>query len=119
MGAKISDDGSFIHVILNTAAAASKFACAALFDDATMEKLGYGAWCTGSDKQLTIQLSPQSTILPDIDKLTIKPTQNVLYDILDTTAAFQGSEVPVAKCSACLAPTAVILGPKVCSTMRR
>lgn len=113
MGARMSDDGNTILVVLNTAAATSSFACAALFDSAAMAKLGYGAWCTATDKQLTIQLGAQSTFMPEADKLNVLANQSVLYDILDTTATFQGVGLPVALCSACMAPTAVILGPKV------
>lgn len=113
LSARMDNNGRTIVLVLNTAAAPGSFACALLFDTATMNKLGKEAWCSVQDSGVTVQLGPSATFLPGTDTLTLAASQAVLVDLLLITSKFTGSNVPVATCDACIGPDVKLLGPQV------
>jgi hypothetical protein len=115
LAASMANNGRTINFVLNTAAAPGSFACASLFDAATVALLGSDAWCSVADKALTIDLGRSATIMPGTDSLTLSASQSVLTDLLLSTAKFTGTAIPVVKCSACTPPTVTLMGPKLVS----
>lgn len=98
-------------VTLNAAASPATFACSEIIDSASLSAMGK-AWCTVSDRTLSINLDAQSTSLAVGDKLQLSNSQTLLVDRLQPAARFTGS-VTVESCNDCVPPSAVLTGPQV------
>jgi hypothetical protein len=111
MSARFSSDGKQITITLNAAARTAVFSCSSIFPAATSTVLGARAWCSVSDRVLSVQLDGSSTVLPG-DTLSLRVNQLVLVDKLQSDVPFTSSAT-VATCSECAAPVATVTGPQV------
>jgi hypothetical protein len=117
LSARFSPDGKQISIALNAATHTAAFSCSSLFAVADSTALGARAWCSASDRVLTVQLDGSATLLRGAT-LTLRENQTVLVDKLQSDVTFKGS-VAVAACSECTLPIATVTGPQVrnCSSV--
>lgn len=111
VSARFGSSGSTVAVTLNAAAKDAAISCSSVFDAASSALLGAQAWCTVSDRTVTIKLDTSSTMVPG-QNLAILANQTVLVDKLQSSVAFSGT-VTVDTCLECAPPKAVITGPQV------
>jgi hypothetical protein len=64
LSARFSPDGKQISIALNAATRTAAFSCSSLFAAADSTALGARAWCSASDRVLSVQLDGSATLLP-------------------------------------------------------
>jgi hypothetical protein len=110
--AAFSRSKASILVDLNAPAQPGTFQCAAIFDAATMSKLGSSPMCTVTSTKdagrLSVSLGPDATIIVN-DELTLS-SQTRLAFISDAGSRFSGS-VAIGSCEPCDAPQLRVMGP--------
>jgi hypothetical protein len=111
VSARFSADGKQITISLNAAARTAAFSCSSLFDGTNGTALGPRAWCSTTDRSLTIQLDRSATLQPG-QSLAVRTDQLALVDKLQSGVFFKG-QVEVATCTECTPPVATITGPQV------
>jgi hypothetical protein len=111
VSARFSADGKQITISLNAAARTAAFSCSSLFDGTNGTALGPRAWCSATDRSLTVQLDGSATLQPG-QTLAVRTGQSSLVDKLQSGVFFKG-HVEVATCTECTPPVATITGPQV------
>ncbi|KAF5826817.1 hypothetical protein DUNSADRAFT_1966 [Dunaliella salina] len=106
--AQFSNNGNLV-INLTSSAKAYAGSCNSIFDASSADLLGDSAECLAEDKELSIVLQGDATVLEG-DTLRLSPLQRSLVTKVDSIP-FAGSTKPVSMCSSCAAPQAALTGP--------